>query len=37
MPLRIAISVALTPFFAERLVGPVAASFIRMFRPAKGS
>lgn len=32
MPLRIAASVALTPFFAERMVGPLLGSFKRLFK-----
>ncbi|KAI9498368.1 hypothetical protein BDB00DRAFT_881252 [Zychaea mexicana] len=32
LPLRIAASVALTPFMAERLVGPIGAFVTRFFR-----
>ncbi|KAF7731537.1 hypothetical protein EC973_009301 [Apophysomyces ossiformis] len=32
MPLRVAASVSMTPFFAERLVGPVLASVRRWFK-----
>ncbi|CDH60259.1 hypothetical protein RO3G_13651 [Lichtheimia corymbifera JMRC:FSU:9682] len=37
MPLRIAASVALTPFFAERMVGPLLGSFRRLFRFKKST
>ncbi|CAM0139067.1 hypothetical protein VKS41_003623 [Umbelopsis sp. WA50703] len=35
LPLRIAASVAMTPFMAERAVGPIANLFGRFARPAK--